>query len=277
MTSRNSLTIFITLVYLTFIIIFSSIVFSRYIVFENKVDAETVENNSQFTKHMDRRSKIVVRESHHDVSQFFSKSNSLYLYLTFDDGPTVYTKEILAILEKYKIKSTFFMLYGNIMKRPEEVTNALKNGHSIGCHGVTHKVKEFYKSAQSPKEEMNGCSKAIEKYSGSMTKLVRVPYGSYPNLTSIQKRQLESAGYVIWDWNVDSTDWRLHSPEELVSQVLYQVKSLQSKGIVPVILLHDTKITTKGLPNLIESLQELGYEFRKITPDVKPLQFNSAK
>ncbi|WP_075982033.1 polysaccharide deacetylase family protein [Bacillus massilinigeriensis] len=210
-----------------------------------------------------------------NIKQNFNKYTQ-NIYLTFDDGPNQHTKKILHILKRKKTTATFFMLNDNILKNKEMVAAVNKAGNSLGCHGVSHRVDRFYQTKKSPLVEMNTCKKSILKASGEETLLIRVPYGSFPNLSPIQKKYLDHAGFIMWDWNVDSEDWlnKNKSGKYLVNHVVNQVKQLKKHDITPVILLHDTEISVKALPKLIDKLQAMGYTFQPINEQIKPLQFS---
>lgn len=273
MLTRNRVTIFITLITLTFIIFSSSTSLAKYITFESKVEAESTVKQPQ--THITKTTSIVMKES--GQKSFFDQEPKLPVFLTFDDGPTEHTIAILDILKKYEVESTFFMLNQNIHELPEVVKKVKQNGHTIGCHGVTHKVENFYKTTTSPNEEMQTCGKSIEKVMGSKVPFIRVPFGSSPYLSSEQKSELDTSQFIMWDWNVDSQDWTMSSSDEIVQSVLEQVKTLKEKEQVPVILFHDREITAKALPQIIEKLKDLGYDFKRITVEDKPLQFTIKK
>lgn len=273
MQTRNRVTIFITLITLTFIIFSSSTSLAKYITFESKVEAVSTVKLPR--THTIKTTSIEFKDSSEKL--FFKKEPSIPVYLTFDDGPTEHTPAILDILKKYEIKSTFFMLNNNIHKNPDIVKTVSENGHTVGCHGVTHKVKLFYKTNTSPKEEMVACGKSVEDVIDSKVQVIRVPFGSSPYLTSAQKSELEKSQFIMWDWNVDSHDWSMNSSDKIVQTVLQQVKKLKEKEITPVLLFHDKEITVKALPQIIEQLKKLGYDFKPITVDDTPLQFSIKK
>ena len=81
------------------------------------------------------------------VNVYFEKTKKVYL--TFDDGPSARTPEILDILKKYNVKATFFVLGSNVEARPELVKRAYDEGHFIAIHGYTHKYSQVYSSPQS--------------------------------------------------------------------------------------------------------------------------------
>lgn len=218
---------------------------------------------------------IALVNKNDSLIDYKKKDQTKALYLTFDDGPNKHTKKIISILKKKDINATFFMLNENILKNREVTIAVKKAGNQLGCHGVTHNVNRFYQTKKAPLKEMETCKKSILKVSGYDTHLIRVPYGSYPYLSSIQKKYLEKAGFVLWDWNVDSQDWlnKGKSPKLLINHVIKQVKAQKKLGNTPVILLHDTDISVRALPKLIDKLLKMGYSFQTIEEDLQPLQF----
>jgi peptidoglycan-N-acetylglucosamine deacetylase len=205
-------------------------------------------------------------------STLFSQDKKT-IYLTFDDGPTGYTEEILNILQEKNIQATFFLLKNNIEKYPALVSRIQQEGHAIGCHGVTHDLNQFYATPGSPIEEMNQCFKSISTIIDNYSKLIRVPFGSYPYMKYEHRDLVTKSGYVMWDWNVDSEDWSNQNGVSVQKNVLEQVSELHKKNITPVVLLHDKKVTSQILSNMIDELSKQEYTFSKITEDLKPLQF----
>lgn len=275
MQTRSRLILFITLVSLSLIIFSSSTILADYFDFESTAEAKTIgTSNSNIKNHIAKSTDIVVKEID---EQFLIKDPSKLIYITFDDGPTEYTPAILQILDQYQIKSTFFMLNNNVQKYPEISKAVATAGHTIGCHGVTHKVSEFYKTLTSPRDEMATCGKTVEDVTGEHVQVVRVPFGSFPHLTTAQKTELDKAQYVLWDWNVDSNDWSINNSDKIVQSVLKQVEKFKGRQKSPVLLFHDKEVTTKALPIIIESLKAQGYLFKQITVDDEPLQFATKK
>ncbi|MBE4910150.1 polysaccharide deacetylase [Bacillus luteolus] len=207
-------------------------------------------------------------------STLFSRDEKT-IYLTFDDGPTKYTEGILNILLEKNIQATFFLLKSNIDKYPALVSRIHKDGHSIGCHGVTHDLKQFYATPDSPIDEMNQCFESISSIIDHPSNLIRVPFGSYPYMKQEHRDLLSLNGYLMWDWNVDSEDWSNSSGSFVKKNVIEQVSSLSIKNITPVVLLHDKKVTSDILSIMIDELRKQDYTFSKITEDLKPLQFKN--
>ena len=63
------------------------------------------------------------------------------VYLTFDDGPSIYTDEILDILDRYHVKATFFVVGKHVKEHPELVKREYDEGHYIANHGYNHNNK----------------------------------------------------------------------------------------------------------------------------------------
>ncbi len=194
------------------------------------------------------------------------------VYLTIDDGPSKSTARILDILKQYDVKATFFMLEPAMAAHSEELVRMAQDGHALGMHGVTHKKEVVYASADSVVNEMLAGQARIAELTGVTTPLFRAPYGSKPHMTEPYRQAVIDAGLSMWDWNVDSLDWKYRS-EAYVAHTIQQVENLQAKGRTPVILIHDTEKTADSLPLLLEYLLEKGYQFALADGQTEPIQF----
>ena len=189
-------------------------------------------------------------------------------YITFDDGPTLNTPDILKTLEKYNAKATFFVLEERITMYPDFIRQIVAGGNSIGLHGVSHS-EAIYQAPNSPLEEMNIANASLEKVTGKTSRLVRVPFGSYYRLTDIQAQKLEESGYLIWDWNVDPRDSVGNIVKERVLANLK--KDLRRCKGEPVILFHDRKSTANLLEDALIYLKGEGYELMPLSEKLMPL------
>ncbi|MEK3935763.1 polysaccharide deacetylase family protein [Sporosarcina sp. FSL W7-1349] len=192
------------------------------------------------------------------------------VYLTFDDGPNQYTTLNTATLEKYNVQGTFFFL-GKHMKNNEKIVKATAAGaHYIGTHSMTHDKTKVYKSTKSFMAEMNEGSHLIKKMTGHQAKLIRVPYGSKPHVTLAMRTELIKHGYKMWDWDVDSNDWKYTDKQTdvIVKNVQTGVEKAYKSGDRDIIILmHDRSQSAKALPAIIEWLQGQGYVIKKYEPD----------
>lgn len=192
------------------------------------------------------------------------------IYLTFDDGPSPNTPQILDILSDYKIKATFFLLEENIRKYPDFVKRINAEGHAIGLHGKSHDVNIIYSTPSEPLSEMNITNDTLYNVLGFRTKLVRTPYGSYPYMTTSQYEILQSANYKVWDWTVDPRD-SVGTPP--LSSILQHIKADLKCNSNPIILLHDRKSTASKLCDILDYLKSQSYEFELLTESLEPVNF----
>lgn len=189
-------------------------------------------------------------------------------YITFDDGPSKYTTEILNILDDNNVKGTFFMLNDNMIRYKDIVIRMESEGHGTGFHGVSHQIKELYKNENSAIEEFKTCNKTFFEITGKTSKLVRIPYGSKPNMLENIYDKFINEGFLLWDWTVDTEDWK-SSEDQIVSNILYYARERDRV----VILLHENKRTIDTLPSIIKILKSRGYTIKPITEDAKPINF----
>ncbi|UUZ82420.1 polysaccharide deacetylase [Paenibacillus sp. P26] len=201
-----------------------------------------------------------------------ARSGHKVAYLTFDDGPRPITRKILRILAAHRAKATFFMLEPNIRRYPQTVKKMIREGHAVGLHGVSHKEGKFYASKFSVVREMNQARQTLRRKTGKDTVLIRTPYGSLPHLKPSYLKALQSAGYQMWDWNVDSLDWKYRNRYPLVL-IRQNVDRLSRLKVRPVILMHDLKETAAILPEILRLLKKRGYEFKRLSPSLTPVQF----
>ena len=196
------------------------------------------------------------------LQHVFAKEDEKVVYITFDDGPTLNTPEIVDTLERYEAKATFFVLEERIVQYPDYIKKIHHSGNSLGLHGVSHSEAIYY-TPTSPLEEMQKTEKTLKSVLGKGSRLVRVPFGSSYRLTSEQAKNLMDKGYVVWDWNVDPRDSvGKIIPEKVMANLRRDL--LRCKG-TPVILLHDRKSTAKLLPYMLEYLKDEGYTMLPIS------------
>lgn len=207
-------------------------------------------------------------------SQAQKPTSSKPIYLTFDDGPTAHTNELLDILDQYGAHGTFFMLGPGISAYPKSVKRLVDSGNSAGLHGMTHVKSKFYASPASALKEMTQDNDALYKATGTRTSLIRTPYGSKPYFTQKYRDKVLSAGFHLWDWNVDSEDWKYKSDhQKVINSILKQVDQQEKQGVVPVVLMHDQKATLKVLPQVLKTLKAEGYTFEVIEQNSQPVNF----
>ncbi|MFN7250086.1 MAG: polysaccharide deacetylase family protein [Anaerobacillus sp.] len=194
------------------------------------------------------------------------------VFLTFDDGPSPLTNEILDILKKKEVPATFFTI-GNMMEQyPDIVKRTYDSGHMILPHSYSHKYS-IYSTFDSFYEDLNKVEEVYKSILGFQApSIVRFPGGS-SNQTSIKyggkdympniSADLRGRGYSYVDWNVISGDASpiSKSPDQMLKQVISG--SENNKFVVA--LFHDiaqNKATVKILPDVIDYYKKNGYTFR---------------
>ncbi|PIC63792.1 peptidoglycan-N-acetylglucosamine deacetylase [Sporosarcina sp. P13] len=181
------------------------------------------------------------------------------VYLTFDDGPSKLTEQFLDVLQAHRVKATFFMQGSNLKKEylQKSVRRAVQEGHYIGGHSVTHNYKTLYTDQQFVPEMIETLD-LIHEITGTTPRLVRPPYGSAPGLKNEQMRkQLADAHIKVWDWTIDSYDWKLAgNPSQIVKNIKQGTTSDRE-----IVLMHEKKQTLEVLPEILKFFKDQGYEF----------------
>lgn len=175
------------------------------------------------------------------------------VYLTFDDGPTEKcTQWILAQLQEYQAKATFFCVGANAKKHPELMTQIRSEGHALGNHTMHHE-----KGTKVSKKDYLASMEEASKYIQSS--LFRPPYGRVPMLFTGAIRK--SYRIVMWSWL--SYDYDKEVPVENI------LKSAQSVRSGDILVLHDNLKSFERLqeilPELLKLLREKGFEFDVIS------------
>lgn len=197
------------------------------------------------------------------------------MYLTFDDGPSEYTDQLLDLLAEHHMKVTFFLLDAEMKRYPNVVQRILDEGHAIGVHGVSHEKNSFYRGVCGPVSEMRQANETLESIIGMRTHLIRTPYGSYPYLTKQQQQALFEEEFIIWDWNVDSRDWAFRCPEKTFCYTTKMIR--ESKKEPKVILFHDIKYVVQTMKLFLNWMDDQNYTSQAITPDLEPVVLGKKK
>lgn len=166
------------------------------------------------------------------------------------------TAQLIEILNKYNVKTTFFVVGGWVDKFPESVKQLSEAGHEIMNHSNTHPHMTQI-SVEKMKEEVAKCDEKIQNITGVKPILFRAPYGDYNN--NVVQAMRETGHYTI-QWDVDSLDWKELSANEITERVLKRVKPGS------IVLFHNAALhTPEALPKILESLQKDGYSIVPIS------------
>lgn len=173
------------------------------------------------------------------------------LALTFDDGPTPYTIEILNLLRAYQVKATFFCIGKQMLDYPEIVDQLIVEGHTLGNHTFTHSQVFGFLNERQVVEELKKTDKIIRDKLGKSPKFFRPPFGvTNPSIAKAVKR---SRHHVI-GWSNRSLDTVTWNADKIFNRVTNRLKSGD------IILFHDTsQRTVNVLKRLLPYLQDNGY------------------
>ena len=198
------------------------------------------------------------------------------VYLTFDDGPSPRTAEILDILKNENVKATFF-----VIKTKDEyipyLQRAVAEGHTIGVHSASHKYKEIYASVDAYLADFTECYNYIYDNTGYERTIFRFPGGSVNNYNKATckdiAREMTRRGFIYFDWNVESSD----SGKNLSATTIYNniINGCKDKNRA-VIIMHDSigkSSTVQALPDVIKKLKADGWQFAALTNEVRPVIF----
>ncbi|WP_163409552.1 polysaccharide deacetylase family protein [Flavobacterium ajazii] len=174
------------------------------------------------------------------------------IVLTFDDGPGIYTLEVLNLLKKYNAKATFFCIGKNIETHPEILQKVIEEGHLVGNHSYSHsKFFDFY-DAKKITEELQKTDALLEKFTSKKINFFRPPYGvTTPSIG----RALKITGHKTIGWNIRSLDGGTKNQELILNRIK---KRVSPGGIV---LLHDTAPhSVLVLEQFLQFLQQNNYQ-----------------
>lgn len=176
--------------------------------------------------------------------------------LTFDDGPHPHgTDKILAVLEKYGVKATFFEIGRNVRLWPEVTARVIAAGHEIGNHTDSHSFMHGFTPA-CVAAEIHSADDAISGALEYETHFLRPPGGIYDSAVVTAAADEEK---IIALWSIDTLDWKHRSARAIADAVTNNVKSGD------VILMHDyisgESNTAEALRIIIPELLDEGYTF----------------
>jgi len=158
------------------------------------------------------------------------------LALTFDDGPNdPYTGQLLELLARHQVRATFFLIGSFVRRRPELARAIRQAGHLLGNHTMTHPSLLWERPARI-REELVGCTSAIEDATGEAVKWFRPPFGARrPDVL----RTAAELGLTPVMWNITAHDWDATDPKALAARVQSGILRNQRRHRGSNILLHD--------------------------------------
>ncbi len=197
------------------------------------------------------------------------------VYLTFDDGPGPYTDTLLAILDQYNVKATFFTTSaypGYAYCMAEEAAR----GHTVCVHSATHDYAYIYSSTDNYWADFNAQNSVIAAQTGSYSTMFRFPGGSSNTVSAnysagimgVLAQQAANMGYVYFDWNVSSGDaGSTTDTNQVYLNVINGIAANSAAGNPSVVLQHDVKAySVNAVESIIQWGLQNGYSFQAMTP-----------
>ncbi len=185
---------------------------------------------------------------------FYKKKGEINkrIAITFDDGPTIYTKSILKLLEQYHAKATFFCIGKQIEKHPDLLKEVFDQQHLIANHTYTHAVNTGFLSTEKMLAEIELNDQIIESVIGVRPLLYRPPFGvTNPHVAKAVKR----SGHTVIGWSIRSLDTVIKDEEKILRTVISKIKPGS------VILFHDVSPqSVRIVEQLLNFLSENDYQ-----------------
>jgi peptidoglycan/xylan/chitin deacetylase (PgdA/CDA1 family) len=197
--------------------------------------------------------------------------------LTFDDGPSKYTPQILDTLAKYNVKATFFMIGNNVDRYPDIARRVAVEGHALGNHTYSH---PFWAPMELPGRfhgELDRAESSIFKATDQRPVYFRPPHGwRSPWMMQLARKDK----YTVVTWTVSPDDW------QHISRKIIEHRVISKCGAGSIILMHDgielkqdpqRQETVAALPVIIAELKSRGYRFVTIPELIASSDQNSPR
>jgi peptidoglycan/xylan/chitin deacetylase (PgdA/CDA1 family) len=188
--------------------------------------------------------------------------------LTFDDGPSESTPELLALLAAHRTRATFFQCGIHVRRLPGVAREVAAAGHEIGNHSDTH-APLYFRSGRTIYGELARAQEAIFASTGVRPSLFRAPYGArWFGLRAAQR----SLGLLGVMWTAIGRDWKLPAPA-----VASRLGAAARNGAI--FCLHDGRgagprpdigATVEAVRRLVPALQDKGYHFETVSEILCP-------
>lgn len=202
------------------------------------------------------------------------EGDPMTVYLTFDDGPSENTLQILSILREHGVKATFFVTGKESDEAKEWYKQIVAEGHTLGMHSYSHKYSAIYESVDAFAADFTRLHDFLEDTTGVDCKFYRFPGGSSNQVSNTDMNEfidyLSDQGMIYYDWNVvcgDATS-QIYTADDLVQNVMTDVVKYKYS----VVLMHDAAekdSTVEALETILQKLEDMNAEILPITEDAQ--------
>lgn len=194
-------------------------------------------------------------------------------YLTFDDGPSQYTSQLLDTLKSNNIHATFFVVGTNVVNREDVIKREYAERNAVGIHCWSHEYSVCYASPNAFFSDFNHIKSTLTNLLGVSPNVCRFPGGTgntvsdkySPHFMQQILPEITDMGIKPFDWDVDAGDADSvpATTQKVISTVIKEAKVYNH----PVILCHEKKNTVAAIPSIIAQLKALGYTFDVLSPN----------
>lgn len=199
------------------------------------------------------------------------------VYLTFDDGPSIYTEKILKILKENDVKATFFVIGKTDDYSKKMYNKIIEEGHTLAMHSYSHEYSSIYSSVKSFKKDLHKIENLLTDVTGQKPIYYRFPGGSSNAVSKVDMKKfiscLNEENITYFDWNVINGD-AVSKPvpkDELINNVMTGIKNYDTS----VVLMHDAgakETTVEALPEIIKKIKKQGAHMLPIDESTKIVQ-----
>lgn len=199
------------------------------------------------------------------------------VYLTFNDGPSEHTAEILDLLAERNVKATFFVTGTEDEALVPLYQRIVDEGHTLGMHSYANKYNVLYESEDAFEQDYQKLRDYLKELTGKESMYYRFPGGSSNRISNVPMEYfihyLNTQGIVYYDWNVMAGDASssAYAPEEIVENVMGDVVKYKTS----VVLLHDSaekSATAEAVGALIDALEGIGAQILPIDENTQVIQ-----
>ncbi|MCH5343474.1 MAG: polysaccharide deacetylase [Acetatifactor sp.] len=224
-----------------------------------ELERQETEAVPQESRSVSVQPEVIAAKPEDNISEVIEWEPQHKVYLTFDDGPSIYTDEILDILNEYGVKATFFVVGKEDAASQEAIRRIVEEGHTLGMHSYSHKYSEIYKSVEAFSEDFHQIQDYLYDLTGVQCVYYRFPGGSSNTVSPLNMQNfadyLDAQGVTYYDWNIASGDGgsRLLNTDTLLHNSTDDVNRWQTS----IVLLHDSAnkpTTVEALPGILENI-----------------------
>ena len=195
----------------------------------------------------------------------YSVTEGKVAYLTFDDGPSKYTRQILDILRENDIKATFFITGWCTEGKENILKQVADEGHTVGLHSWSHDYDGIYSSTESWLEDFARVYRKVYAVTGQKPWCFRFPGGSYNNFNRDTAddiiAEMEQRGFAFYDWNAATADASTSATYDSCLEYLRDSINADHE----VVLMHDSlELTPEYLQDIIDYIRGQGYTFETV-------------